>query len=366
MRHCLVVILMGLCTVVAQATIMVQGTDEEKAAINAAMEEIKKNSATAQAILDDLDKPETGDVVIKFGDTSDIATATSPPPTITLDKAAIAKMKQVGEGKALEQFSLPYLIIHEAWHILHPDQSEDQTVAKVNEVRGERQSSKRLKYEPDIVDRRLYLPFDDNSKVDLTDALKTGSGGTKAVDFWQSAGLSLSGTSMAEGGFELSLSGGAPQAMTLTLPPVYGGSSLIVELLNLSAMLQPSVSDDFSLSVSVFEMTFGSFDLDGQQTGLNFVSFYLDHQTPYGDWTYTGEEVAFTFDFAGDLGWSNDLFSSDFAMAYEHLTGTMWPTLEGWTGEGILTGVKFGPIPEPASLAFITAGALLLLRRRSL
>lgn len=365
----LTILLMVAVPMRAEATLIFQGTEQEKKELQQIIDEFKKDSLKAQAEVADLEKTVTGNVTVKFGNTIDLATASRPPDKIiTINKAAIAAMKLIdkpgGGGKALEQFSTPYLFGHEGVHILNPTLTEDQVVSKINEVQVEKGSVKRTKYNVDIVDRKTVLSFDDGSKVDLTDAFRIAAGGgaTPGVAIFQQANfLGLSAVQQASGAIALTLDTGiGDQYMTLYLPNELGGGSISVKLLELSAILNHSVSSDFSLVASDFYMKFDAFNLGGANTGTNIIRPYLDHQTPFGYWKWISDN-SFTFDLSGDLGWTNALFGpDDMALAVESISGAMLPTgSDHWSGTGNLTGAKFA-VPEPSSTALLLLGFVTL------
>lgn len=358
----------------AHATLVLEGSTEEKAELRKIIDDYKKDSPKAQAIVADLEKAETGDVKVRFGRTADIATAQPGAKIITINKPAVSAMKLIekpgGGGKALEQFSMPYLFGHEGIHILRPGDTEDQVVSRNNEVRVEKGSSKRTKYEIDKVGEKTVLPFDDGSKVDLTDAFRAraAAGGSPGVSVLQTAGnLAFSALeNAATGELTLGLTQGAiDQYMTLSLPDELGGESISVKLLEISTRLAPSSSTDFSLVANDFYMKFDAYDLGGRNTGTNIIRPYLAHQTPYGYREMLSDDL-FRFDFSGDLGWTNALFGAEsFALAVESFDITLSRTAgNGWAGTGSLSGMKF-TVPEPSSALLIFAGALALAVLRS-
>jgi len=343
------------------ATIKYEGTATEITELQAAVEAFVKDSLKAQAIIDNLKKASTGEVKIKFGDTIDIAIADKTNKVITIDKKAVEKMKQVGTGKALEQFSVPYLIGHEAWHILNPSHTENQTVSKINEIRVEKKSSKRTRYTPVKKDKKLLLPFDDKSSVDVTEALKTGTGGSPAIDIWQESNeINLVGTGTLDSGLALSLDPLASQHyLDLELPD--GDIQLQLKELNFTLF---NVEDtDFNLSINDFHMEFESFDYFGNYTGTNIIDLYLPHQTPYGSWlaSTTGN---ISFDFSGDLGWENSLFSGLAIEAINNANISFDAAEQEWFGTADLVGVKFAPIPEPSTYLLFGAGLILIIGLR--
>jgi hypothetical protein len=358
----------------AHATLVLEGSIEEKAELRKIIDAYKKDSPKAQAIVADLEKTETGDVKVRFGKTADIATAQPGAKIITINKPAVSAMKLIekpdGGGKALEQFSMPYLFGHEGIHILRPGDTEDQVVSRNNEVRVEKGSSKRTKYEVDKVGEKTVLPFDDGSKVDLTDAFRASAatGGSPGVSILQTAGnLAFSALEDATTG-ELTLGltqGSIDQYMTLSLPDELGGELISVKLLEISTRLTPSSSMDFSLVANDFYMKFEAFDLGGRNTGTNIIRPYLPHQTPYGYREILADDVL-RFDFSGDLGWTNALFDEEsFALAVESFDITLARTAgNGWAGTGSLSGMKF-TVPEPSSALLIFAGAFALVALRS-
>jgi hypothetical protein len=358
----------------AHATLVLEGSIEEKAELRKIIDDYKKDSPKAQAIVADLEKTETGDVKVRFGKTADIATAQPGAKIITINKPAVSAMKLIekpdGGGKALEQFSMPYLFGHEGIHILRPGDTEDQVVSRNNEVRVEKGSSKRTKYEVDKVGEKTVLPFDDGSKVDLTDAFRASAaaGGSPGVSILQTAGnLAFSALEDATTG-ELTLGltqGSIDQYMTLSLPDELGGELISVKLLEISTRLTPSSSMDFSLVANDFYMKFEAFDLGGRNTGTNIIRPYLPHQTPYGYREILADDVL-RFDFSGDLGWTNALFDEEsFALAVESFDITLARTAgNGWAGTGSLSGMKF-TVPEPSSALLIFAGAFALVALRS-
>lgn len=357
------VLILWLGATAARAELDIQGSDAEKKLINDAIVEIQKDSPTAKSVIDGLKAPGIGKVVVKIGNSADVATADTVNKVITLDNEAIKKFKLVGTGKALEQSTLPYILVHEGWHILHPGDDENATVTAINKVQTERKSATRTSYAPDTVNGRLLLPFSDGSKVDLTDALKAaGPGGAVGKFIETASGLALGGTPDPSGGIRLSLVAGTDPTLALQLPTELGGGVRSLRIYSLDATLRPAIGTDFPLTVTEFGMSFEPFEIGGVSTGLNSLGLYFDHQTPYGTWSLSaGVHEAFTFDFSGDLEWSNALF--DFAtggIAVERLAGTMayLPDSDTWRGQADLDGLKFGPVPEPSALGLLVAGLL--------
>lgn len=121
-------------------------------------------------------------------------------------------------------------------------------------------------------------------------------------------------------------------------------------------------------------MKFDEFNLGGVSTGINIISPYLDHQTPYGYWEWLSDG-SFMFDFSGDLGWTNALFGPEnMALAVESLTGNMFLPTESaaensflaandqWLGTGDLSGAKFTfEVTEPSSIFLLLIGSLFIL-----
>lgn len=254
-----IVLCIGL-SVPSEATIIREGTDEEQIELQKIIDEYRNGSAQAQAIITALESEETGTVTVRFGNTIDIATADTVNKVITIDKAAVAAMKQIdkpgGGGKALEQVSMPYVFGHEALHILNPGHTEDQIVGKNNEVRIEKGSSKRTKYGVDQEGGLIVLPFDDGSKVDLTDALKVNAGnaGLPGMAIFQEANsLNLAASQQESGAIELTLDSSAgDQYMTLYMPDELGGGGISVKLMELSAMLTWSIMSGLFLGYHKF------------------------------------------------------------------------------------------------------------------
>jgi hypothetical protein len=351
---------------ILKAGLVYEGTPEEQAELKKIVDDIKTNwPADAKKILDDLDKKKDDkgnpvDVKIKFGPTPDIATGDPTKNEIVLNKDAINKMKQInnpaGNGKALEQFSKPYLILHEGLHVLG-NLNENDVVSKVNVIQEANGSSKRKKYEADSEDGKVTLPFDDGSKVDLTEALKEPKkeGETKkSVDTGQKAEELKMKAEQTNDTFRMSLDPGAGnQTMNLRTPFEFGGKSLDVSLLNLTANLfQAPGNTEFPLAVEDFSLSFGSFLYNGQATGINTLDLILAGRTPYGYWDYQPGDTAFSFDFSGDFLWNNDLFGQLVTQGYavEVLKGSFYLENGQWLGTCDLEGVKFGPntIPAPA------------------
>lgn len=361
----------------ARAELDIQGTPEQKKLIDDAIAEIQKDSPTAKAIIDELKGDKIGKVVVKIGDTADVATANPTTKVITIDAAAIAKFKQVGSGKALEQSSVGYILLHEGWHVLRPRKKgedagddENKTVSKINEVQTERKSATRGSYSPDSSDGRLLIPFSDGSKLDVTDAFKSSAASAPVGKFVEMPStLQVKADRTPNGEIHLTLAGEAPQFMTMELPPEAGGGSRTLQIFALDALLVHETGTDFPLTVCEFGLDFASFDLLGRSTGANHLGLYFDHQTPFGTWDLpSAGDGSFAFDFAGDLGWSSDLFDFETGgIAVERLTGTMTTFGDGhWQGLATLEGLKFAPvIPEPATWLLTVAGlAMLAMRKR--
>ncbi len=358
----------------AWAGITIAGTDAEKQEIQQAIDNLKNTSATAKSLFDELEaRPES--VTIRFGKTSDLATADSSE--VILNKEALQCLKQIGEGKALEASSLGHTIAHEALgHTLgilkglpESKRGEAAAVGVENKIRQEQGLPKQVKTESK--DGRETILFSDGSRLDVTDALEKSRTGFLRIQ--GDAVLALSASLNDQGFVNLTLDPNAgTQQLALDLAR-FGGDAEFVTLLSLTADLTSSTeSEDFNLEVVSLSLVFDSFLLGGEPTGTNFIDFLLPERTSIGNWDFSGGGQDFSFEFAGDFLWSNQLFQNlkedgyvlqSFAGAMAARSGTEW------AGTATVAGGMYGPgpIPEPSTLTLLGIGTLGLLgyaRRR--
>ena len=364
------------------AKIEIQGTAEEKAEIQKAIDDMKGLSPTAKKLYEQLEAESTT-VTIKFGNVPDIGGASTDNKSVVLSKAAIATIKQIdkpgGGGQAGEEATLKFILAHEALgHILQglrknpSGNGEDVAVAFENILHAEAKSTKRTKYY-EKVDKKDTIPYADGSRVDITDALKaspTSTGKQPFARIDQTGSLSLSGSRNADGSIGIGLNPGAGvQHLTLDTSE-FGGGIDTVPILGFLATLRNSLldplSNDFPLVVTDFTLMFDSFPLGSAgQTGLNLLQMISASRTPIGDWDFTSDG-SFTFEFAGDFLWDNALFdlSNNVGYALESFTGAFNASgPNSLLGIALVEGGKYGPssVPEPPSLLLVLCGMAVVL-----
>lgn len=351
----------------ANAKIDIQGTDAEKTEIQKAIDDMKASSSATKKLYEELEaRSET--VVIKYGpdELNDIATANTRTNVVIIDKSRLDKLKQIGTGKALEQLTLPYVIVHEALgHILNhlkgQPAGEAAAMATTNQARIDNKSTERSEYTK-VVGGKLTVPFKDGSSVDTTDALKSPAGGTgKASKLVgeEGAGIKISGSPSSSGNsISVALAGPAPVSFKFE-----DGSTQDVNLTGLSLLFQNSLSTgEFTLEGNLYNtdvvLAFDSFYLDGKQSGTNILKMWDPTRNMVGHWEFAPDLLSFSFYLSGDFLWQNDLFANGYAG--ETLTGTMTALQGGgWDGTATLAGVKAYSVPEPPTIAMVILAALL-------
>ncbi|MBV2182955.1 MAG: hypothetical protein KUL88_00210 [Rhizobium sp.] len=356
-----------IISISVNAKIDIKGTDAEKAEIQKAIDDMKASSPATKKLYEELEaRSET--VVIKFGadELNDIATANTKTNVVIIDKSRLDKLKLIGTGKALEQMTLPYVIVHEALgHILNnlkgQPAGEAAAMATTNQARIDNKSIERSEYLK-VVDGKLTVPFKDGSSVDTTDALKSPAGGTgkasklvgqEGVDIKISGSPSSSGDSIS-----VALASPAPVRFSFE-----DGSTQYVNLTRLSLLFQNSLdTGEFTLEGNLYNtdiiLAFDSFNLDDGKTGTNILKMWDPTRNMVGHWEFSPDLLSFSFYLSGDFLWQNDLFSNGYAG--ETLAGTMTALQGGgWNGIATLAGVKAYAVAEPPTLAMLILAVLL-------
>ena len=349
----------------AYAKITLEGTAEEKAELQKAIDEAKSSSAATKTLYTSLEaRPQN--VVIKFGANKDIAVANTGSMEVIIDKTKLAKMTQVGTGQALEQMTLKYVIVHEALgHIENKlagkSWGEPAAMATTNQLRKDDKSATRTKY-IEVNDGKATIPFSDGSKIDITEALKAPSAGKgKAfAEITEQARIAFRGVQDANSSmFKLDLAQSTPSSMKLLFD---GGTSRFVEINGLSLSLGQIAEDPLlpgiNLEGSNFGMEFANFIWNGSDTGTNILSMLDPSRTLSGSIGFASSDE-FEFDIVGDFGWENALFDNGYAV--EHLVGSMKRDADNvWIGSASLSGIKFAVVPEPGTISILLLGLLLL------
>lgn len=353
----------------AYAKITLDGTAKEKAELQKAIDEAKASSVATKDLYTSLEaRPQN--VVIKFGANKDIAVADTGSLEVVIDKTKLAKMTQIGAGKALEQMTLKYVIVHEALgHIENKlagkSWGEPAAMATTNQLRKDDSSATRSKY-IETIGGKVTIPFSDGSKIDITEALKAPSAG-KGKSFakiTEQASIAFSGVQDTSSSmFKLDLTQSKPSSMNLLFDD---GSSRSVTInglaLTIGQIAEDSLLPGINLEGSNFGMEFANFLWNGSDTGSNILSMLDPSRTLSGNIGFTSSDE-FQFDIVGDFGWGNSLFDNGYAV--EHLMGSMKRDTDNvWIGSASLSGIKFAVVPEPGTVSILLFGLLLLAAAR--
>ena len=351
------------------ATIIVEGTPEEKQLIEDHIASLRTRSTLANTWFGEFDG--SANVTIRCGESPFGGRADVANRVATIDKEFISCFKFIDPpggppGFARQSVDLDMIIAHEVLgHIRLGTMAEGRVLTAMNAIRREVGYVERIKYLTKV-DGRLVSVFADESMLDFTDAMakRTKKNGVSQT------GVRLDTSSQVQVVGTLSPGG----EMQFALDPASLGQTLDIDTTPLGGGIESVSLNDFSLALSgltpsidspntnidSFSLGFGSFDLAGEETGLNFLDSDLDPHGGAGSWTFDGSLTDFSFDVGGLYGLTNDIYGLDEAFAGMALSGFMQYDAgqNAWFGTMDLQGVTVVGVPEPSTFLLLISGLI--------